>query len=117
MARRRAACRLPEGVHHRPKWQLVLDMLEELAGWDLVPPVLGADSGYGEVGCFRWGWTPARFPRWWRSGPTPRPPQSRGTLPLRRMQPRAAVPGRATATAHARWPSSPSKLGSRLGWS
>lgn len=55
MAARRAACRLPEGVHHRPKWQLVLDMLDELAGWDLRPPVLLADSGYGEVGEFRAG--------------------------------------------------------------
>lgn len=55
MATRRVACQLPEGVHHRPKWQLVLDMLDELAGWDLVPPVLLADSGYGEVGEFRAG--------------------------------------------------------------
>src|SRR6266498_566330 len=55
MATRRAACRLPEGVHHRPKWQLVLDVLDELAGWELGPPVLLADSGYGEVGCFRGG--------------------------------------------------------------
>src|SRR6266581_3546821 len=29
MAARRAACHLPEGVRHRPKWQLVLDMLDE----------------------------------------------------------------------------------------
>jgi len=55
MAARRAACQLPEGVHHRPKWQLVLDMVDELAGWELVPPVLLADAGYGEVGEFRWG--------------------------------------------------------------
>jgi SRSO17 transposase len=55
MAARRAACHLPEGVHHRPKWQLVLDMLDELAGWELGPPVLLADSGYGEVGEFRAG--------------------------------------------------------------
>jgi SRSO17 transposase len=55
MATRRAACHLPEQVHHRPKWQLVLDMLDGLAGWDLVPPVLLADSGYGEVGEFRGG--------------------------------------------------------------
>jgi len=45
MATRRAACQLPEGVHHRPKWQLVLDMLDELAGWELSPPVLLADCG------------------------------------------------------------------------
>jgi SRSO17 transposase len=55
MATRRAACHLPESVHHRPKWQLVLDMLDELAGWELAPPVLLADSGYGEVGEFRGG--------------------------------------------------------------
>jgi SRSO17 transposase len=55
MATRRAACHLPEGVHHRPKWRLVLDMLDELGGWDLGPPVLLADSGYGEVGEFRGG--------------------------------------------------------------
>jgi SRSO17 transposase len=50
MATRRAACHLPEQVHHRPKWQLVLDMLDELVGWQLAPPVLLADCGYGEVG-------------------------------------------------------------------
>jgi SRSO17 transposase len=55
MAPRRAACHLPKQVHHRPKWQLVLDMLDELAGWELSPPVLLADSGYGEVGAFRGG--------------------------------------------------------------
>jgi SRSO17 transposase len=55
MAARRAACHLPDGVHHRPKWQLVLDMLDELAGWGLSPPVLVADCGYGEVGGFRGG--------------------------------------------------------------
>jgi SRSO17 transposase len=52
---RRAVCQLPEQVHHRPKWQLVLDMLDELGGWQLHPPVLLADSGYGEVGEFRGG--------------------------------------------------------------
>jgi SRSO17 transposase len=55
MATRRAACHLPERVHHRPKWQLVVDMLDELAGWQLSPSVLLADSGYGEVGEFRGG--------------------------------------------------------------
>jgi SRSO17 transposase len=55
MATRRAACHLPERVHHRPKWQLVLDMLDELGGWGLWPPVLLADCGYGEVGEFRGG--------------------------------------------------------------
>jgi SRSO17 transposase len=52
---RRAACRVPGSVRHRPKWQLVLDMLDELEGWGLSPPVLVADAGYGEVGEFRQG--------------------------------------------------------------
>jgi SRSO17 transposase len=54
-AERRAACRVPERVRHRPKWQLVLDMLDELDQWGLSPPVLVADAGYGEVGEFRQG--------------------------------------------------------------
>jgi SRSO17 transposase len=54
-AERRAACHLPDSVHHRPKWQLVLDMVDELGTWDLRPPVLVADAGYGEVGEFRQG--------------------------------------------------------------
>jgi SRSO17 transposase len=62
MATRRAACHLPEGVHHRPKWQLVVDLLDELAGWDLRPPVLLADSGYGEVGEFRGGLDARQIP-------------------------------------------------------
>jgi SRSO17 transposase len=62
MAERRAACHLPEGVHHRPKWQLVLDVLDELAGWELWPPVLLADSGYGEVGEFRGGLDARQLP-------------------------------------------------------
>jgi SRSO17 transposase len=62
MAARRAACHLPAQVHHRPKWQLVLDMLDELAGWQLSPPVLLADSGYGDVGRFRWGLDARQLP-------------------------------------------------------
>ena len=54
-AERRAACRVPARVQHRPKWQLVLDMLDGLQGWGLRPPVLVADAGYGEVGEFRQG--------------------------------------------------------------
>jgi SRSO17 transposase len=62
MTARRAACHLPEQVHHRPKWQLVLDMLDELGGWELGPPVLLADSGYGEVGEFRAGLDARQIP-------------------------------------------------------
>jgi SRSO17 transposase len=55
MAERRAACQLPERVRHRPKWQLVLDMVDELDQWGLRPPVLVADCGYGDAGGFRQG--------------------------------------------------------------
>jgi hypothetical protein len=53
--RRRVSCRLPAAVRHRPRWQLALDMLDELDQWGLRPPVLVADAGYGEVGEFRQG--------------------------------------------------------------
>jgi SRSO17 transposase len=52
---RRATCHLPDSVHHRPKWQLVLDMVDELEGWGRSPPVLVADCGYGDAGEFRQG--------------------------------------------------------------
>jgi SRSO17 transposase len=52
---RRAACQVPERGRHRPKWQLILDMLDALDQWGLRPPVLVADAGYGEVGEFRQG--------------------------------------------------------------
>jgi SRSO17 transposase len=59
---RRAACHVPDGVRHRPKWQLVLDMLDELDRWDLRPPVLVTDAGYGEVGLLRQGLDDRQIP-------------------------------------------------------
>ncbi|MGY0021228.1 IS701 family transposase [Streptomyces sp. cg35] len=41
--------------HHRPKWQLALDMLDELAGLGLRPAVVAADAGYGNNASFRHG--------------------------------------------------------------
>jgi SRSO17 transposase len=61
-AERRAACHVPARVRHRPKWQLVLDMLDELEGCGLSPPVLVADAGYGEVGEFRQGLDDRQIP-------------------------------------------------------
>src|SRR6266540_3537764 len=52
---RRRKAHLPDSERHRPKWQLALDMLDELASWDLAPPVLLADAAYGEVNGFRLG--------------------------------------------------------------
>ena len=113
MATRRAACQLPKQVHHRPKWQLVVDMLDELAGWGLSPPVLLADSGYGQVGKFRAGLDARQIPyvAEVRSDTSTYPEQARPTVAPTRAG--AAVPARVTATSPARCTSSPSKLGSR----
>jgi len=54
-AQRRRKAHLSADQRHRPKWQLALDMLDELAAWDLAPPVLLADAAYGEVNQFRLG--------------------------------------------------------------
>jgi SRSO17 transposase len=52
-AQRRTATRIPASVRHRPKWQLGLDMLDELISWELPPLVIVAEAGYGEVAGFR----------------------------------------------------------------
>jgi SRSO17 transposase len=52
---RRRKAHVPADQRHRPKWQLALDMLDELAAWDLQAPVILADAAYGGVGGFRLG--------------------------------------------------------------
>ncbi|MEU8140258.1 IS701 family transposase [Streptodolium elevatio] len=52
-AGRRVRCRIPDAEVHRPKWELAVEMLDELAGWGLVPPVVVADAGYGDNAQFR----------------------------------------------------------------
>ena len=52
---RRRRAHVPQGERHRPKWQLALELLDELGDWGLAPPVLLADGAYGEVGEFRLG--------------------------------------------------------------
>src|SRR4051794_13886359 len=47
----------PAAVRHREKWRLALDMVDELAGWGLTPPVVVADAGYGDAAEFRDGLT------------------------------------------------------------
>jgi len=50
---RRDACKIPAGEHHRPKWQMAIEMLDELAEWGYRPPVVAADAGYGDTTAFR----------------------------------------------------------------
>jgi len=52
---RRAQARVPPEERHRPKWRLALEMVDELRGWGLAPPVLLADAAYGEITEFRVG--------------------------------------------------------------
>ncbi len=55
--RRRRRARIPDAVGHVPKWQLALDMVDELRCWGLDPPLVVADEGYGQDGAFREGLT------------------------------------------------------------
>jgi SRSO17 transposase len=55
IAVRRARAGIPADVRHHPKWRLALEMLDELAGWGLRPPVVAADAGYGNNADFRAG--------------------------------------------------------------
>lgn len=62
IAERRRRCGIPDDQRHRPKWQQALDMLDELAAWGLVPPLVVADSGYGDVTALRLGLTGRGLP-------------------------------------------------------
>lgn len=52
---RRKACRVPEEVTHRPKWQLALEMIDELTAWGIARRPVLADAAYGDVTDFRSG--------------------------------------------------------------
>nr|WP_231138048.1 transposase [Rhodococcus opacus] len=45
--------RSPFAVHHRPKWAMAIDMIDELTEWGRIPPVVVADAGYGDTTAFR----------------------------------------------------------------
>jgi SRSO17 transposase len=60
--RRRAASKIPDDERYRPKWLMALEMIDELAGWNLYPPLLTADAGYGQVAEFRQGLTDRGIP-------------------------------------------------------
>ena len=63
--RRREQARIPDGIRHREKWRLALEMLDEMAdpgGWGILEqvtaaggtqPVVTADAGYGDNTTFR----------------------------------------------------------------
>ncbi|MET4781331.1 IS701 family transposase [Glaciihabitans sp. UYNi722] len=53
IAARRRKTQIPDSVRHRTKWELALEMLDELAVWSHRPPLICADAGYGEITDFR----------------------------------------------------------------
>lgn len=54
--KRRVASKVPDQIRHVPKWQLALDMLDEMTGpWGLPELPVAADAGYGDITAFRLG--------------------------------------------------------------
>lgn len=43
--RRRHRCQIPDIEHHRPEWQLALEMIDDLLTLGHRPPVVVADAG------------------------------------------------------------------------
>ena len=52
-AERQARCHVPEGVHSRPRWHIVRELLEAAEVEGLAPLPVLADSAYGDVTEFR----------------------------------------------------------------
>jgi SRSO17 transposase len=52
---RRRRARIPEDVRHVPKWQLALQIIDQLIAWGLPKRVVQADGGYGDITGFRTG--------------------------------------------------------------
>jgi SRSO17 transposase len=54
-AERRRRARVPEEVRHVAKWQLALEIIDQLLEWGLARRVVQADGGYGDITAFRVG--------------------------------------------------------------
>lgn len=52
---RRRRARIPEEVRHVAKWQLALEIIDQLLEWGLARRVVQADGGYGDITAFRGG--------------------------------------------------------------
>ncbi|MFD1814384.1 IS701 family transposase, partial [Rhodococcus gannanensis] len=54
VAARRKKSAVPDGERHRPKWEMAVEMIDELLAWGRPrPQVVVADAGYGEGAQFR----------------------------------------------------------------
>jgi SRSO17 transposase len=54
-AERRRRARIPEEIRHVPKWQLALEIIDQLLEWGRPRRVVQADGGYGDTTAFRTG--------------------------------------------------------------
>jgi len=52
---RRGRARIPKELRHVPKWQLALEIIDQLLEWGLERRVVQADGGYGDITAFRVG--------------------------------------------------------------
>lgn len=52
---RRTRARIPEEIRHVPKWQLALEIIDQLLEWGLPRQVVQTDGGYGDITAFRTG--------------------------------------------------------------
>jgi SRSO17 transposase len=59
---RRTRAGIPEGEHHRRKWQMALEMIDQLRTWGRPPAPVIADAGYGEATAFRLALTQRGIP-------------------------------------------------------
>lgn len=50
---RREKAKLPQDAHHVEKWRQALEMVDELIGWGIEPPVILGDGAYGDITEFR----------------------------------------------------------------
>ncbi|MFA7514381.1 MAG: IS701 family transposase [Mycolicibacterium vanbaalenii] len=60
-ARRRRAA-IPDSEHHRRKWQMALEMIDELIAWGRTPAPVIADAGYGDATALRLALTERDIP-------------------------------------------------------
>jgi SRSO17 transposase len=59
---RRAEAGIPEEVQFRKKWELALEMIDQVRGWGLMDRIVVADAGYGEATAFRQGLEARQLP-------------------------------------------------------
>ncbi|MFC0454933.1 IS701 family transposase [Rhodococcus jostii] len=50
---RRKRSAIPDTEQHRTKWEMAIEMIDELIAWGRIPPPAVADAGYGDTTAFR----------------------------------------------------------------